>query len=140
MNTTQTAPQNNTTANATGTPRVLSSSSLVGTNVVNRGGESMGDIKDLMIDVRSGEVQYAVLSFGGFLGLGDKLFAVPLAAFDIDSDKERFVLDVAKDRLEKAPGFDKDNWPGTNDSGFVNDVHSYFGTQRRTRQPDPRLS
>ena len=133
MNTTQ----NTTTANA---PRVLSSSSIVGTNVVNKANESMGDIKDLMIDLRTGEVQYAVLSFGGFLGMGDKLFAVPLDAFDVDSDHERFVLDADKDRLQNSPGFDKDNWPGTNDTKFVDSVYSYYGVQRRRPQADPRLS
>ena len=131
----------NVTSTAISNPLVLSSSSISGTNVVNRQNESIGEIKDLMIDVRSGEIQYAVLSFGGFLGMGDKLFAVPLEAFDVDTYKERFVLDVSKDRLEKAPGFDKSNWPKTSDTTFVDGVHKYYGTTRRTyRQTNPQLS
>ena len=132
-----------TTANPnlkTRQPRVLSSSSIHGTDVVNREGKSIGEIKDLMLDLRTGEVQYCVLSFGGFLGIGDKLFAVPLPAFDVDTHDEQFVLDVSKERLEQAPGFDKDNWPRTGDTAFVDSVYSYYGVQRRTLKADPRLS
>lgn len=131
---------NNTATTTQNTPRVLSSSSIVGTNVVNTANESMGDIKDLMIDLRTGEIQYAVLSFGGFLGMGDKLFAVPMNAFDIDTYDEKFVLDVNKERLENAPGFDKDNWPGTNDNKFVDSVYTYYGVERRRPQANPQLS
>ena len=125
----------------TGAPRVLSSSSIVGTNVYNRENKSIGEIKDLMIDLRSGEVQYAVLSFGGFLGMGDKLFAIPLESFSPNAKDETFVLDITKERLEKAPGFDKDHWPSTADDTFVDSVYKYYGHQRRSfTQADPRLS
>lgn len=110
---------------------ILSSSSIVGTKVYNNNGDSLGDIKDLMIDPSDGHVNYAVLSFGGFLGIGDKYFAVPLEAFRIDQSNERFVLDVKKERLEKAPGFDKDNWPNTADNTFTNQVYDFYGVERR---------
>ncbi len=139
MNTTNTTTRNNTT-NRNTTPRVLSSSSIVGTNVLNKNNESVGEIKDLMIDLRRGEIQYCVLSFGGFLGMGDKLFAVPLESFDVDTHREKFILDIDKTRLEKAPGFDKDNWPSTADDTFVNSVYSFYGQQRREFRADPRLS
>ena len=111
--------------------RLLSSSSITGTSVRNAAGESLGDIKDLMINPRTGEINYAVLSFGGFLGIGDKYFAIPWTSFTTDRNNEEFVLDIPKDRLENAPGFDKDNWPSdANDAYFtsVNQHYSYAPT------------
>jgi sporulation protein YlmC with PRC-barrel domain len=121
----------------------LSASSLRKTNVVNPQGQDLGQVEDLMIDTRSGRVQYAVLDFGGFLGIGDKLFAVPLEAFDLDTQNERLVLDVPKDRLKNAPGFDKNNWPQTADDAFVEGVYDFYGQRDvylRTRTNDPVLS
>lgn len=109
------------------TPRVLSATSINGTNVNNTHGESIGEIKDLMIDWSSGKVEYAVLSFGGFLGMGDKLFAVPLEAFTFDSvDSEEAVIDITKESLENAPGFDKDNWPSSADHEFTKSVYNHY--------------
>ena len=121
----------------------LSATSLRKTNVVNRAGEDLGKIEDLMIDTGSGRVQYAVLDFGGFLGIGDKLFAVPLEAFEVDTANERLTLDVSKDRLDSAPGFDKSNWPSTADPTFVENVYEFYGkrdTYMRNRANDPALS
>lgn len=109
---------------------VLSSSTLSGEEVVNREGENLGDIKDLMIDVQSGRVTYAVLEFGGFAGMGSKLFAVPLSAMQLDTANKRFILDQSKERLENAPGFDKDNWPDFADEKWNESIHSYYGVQR----------
>jgi sporulation protein YlmC with PRC-barrel domain len=110
------------------TPQTLSSSSITGTSVVNASGENLGSVKELMVDLDSGRVAYAVLSFGGFLGMGDKYFAMPWEAFRIDTKDEKFVLNVPKERLENAPGFDKDNWPSraTHES-YLNDVYSHYG-------------
>jgi len=63
-----------------------------------------------------------------------------MGAFDVDTHEEQFVLDASKERLEKAPGFDKDNWPSTSDDKFVNSVYSYYDVKRRTYNADPRLS
>lgn len=111
-------------------PQVLSASSLTGDAVVNSAGEHLGKIEDLMIDLDRGRIAYAVLSFGGFLGIGDKLFAVPFEAMTVDPDGHCLKLDVAKEKLEDAPGFDKDNWPMSSDIQFLNDVYSYYGTPR----------
>jgi len=92
-------------------PKVLSATSLIGNKVVNRSGEELGSIKELMIDLDEGQVAYAVLSFGGVMGVGDKLFAIPWEAMDLDTVQHAFILNVAKEALENAPGFDKDNWP-----------------------------
>ncbi|MCP9235970.1 PRC-barrel domain-containing protein [Lewinella sp. JB7] len=111
---------------------ILSSTSITGTNVTNQKGESLGEIKDLMIDTENGTVNYAVLSFGGFLGMGDKYFAIPFEAFDVNTTTEKFVLNVSKERLENAPGFDKDNWPKTSDSKYWDSLHSHYGVERRS--------
>ncbi len=106
---------------------ILSSSSLTGNKVKNAQGESLGKIEDFMLDTERNCITYAVLSFGGFMGLGDKLFAVPMQALTLDTDDECFVLNVDKSRLEKAPGFDKDNWPDMANPAWANNIHSYYG-------------
>ena len=113
---------------------ILSASSLINTDVRNAKDEKLGTIKDLMIDTKTGEISYAVLSFGGFLGMGDKLFAVPMEALQADTKHENFMLDVDKDRLENAPGFDKDNWPKTSQNDFVEQVYNHYGFQDRYKQ------
>ena len=110
-------------------PALMGADTLLGNDVYNPAGDDLGDIKEILLDVRTGRVSYAVLSFGGFLGLGNKLFAVPWNALKLDTVNKRFTLDVAKERLEQAPGFDKDNWPDMADPTWANSVHSYYGTQ-----------
>ncbi len=110
---------------------ILSSTSITGTNVTNSKGENLGEIKDLMIDTQNGTVNYAVLSYGGFLGMGDKLFAVPFEAFSVNETTETFILDVDKEVLKSAPGFDKNDWPKTSDTSFWNGLYSHYGVTRR---------
>jgi len=100
---------------------------LIGDPVVTPRGENLGKIEDLVIDPNSGRVDYAVLSFGGFLGVGDKLFAVPLEAMRMSPEEKRFILDVDKERLKQAPGFDKDHWPELSDRAFGTKVYNYYG-------------
>lgn len=108
---------------------ILSSSTISGDKVVNRTGENLGEIKDLMIDTESGRVAYAVLEFGGFMGLGSKLFAVPLNAMEVDTENHQFVFDQPKERLKDAPGFDKDHWPTFSDRTWGSKVHEYYGVR-----------
>ncbi|MEZ5361933.1 MAG: PRC-barrel domain-containing protein [Bryobacterales bacterium] len=108
-------------------PVTLSATTINGDKVVNPKGEDLGKIEDLMVDLGSGRVSYAVLSFGGFLGIGDKLFALPWPSLQLDSDNQRFILDISKERLEKAPGFDKDHWPNMADRTWGAEVHEYYG-------------
>lgn len=89
-----------------------------------------------MLDMSNGRVAYAVLSHGGFLGMGNKLFAVPWSALKLDTVNKRFVLDVDKDRLESAPGFDKDQWPDMADAAWSKEIHDYYGV---TPYSDGRL-
>jgi sporulation protein YlmC with PRC-barrel domain len=106
---------------------VLSAETLSGDAVVNRAGESLGTIEDFMLDVDSGRIRYAVLSFGGVLGIGNKLFAVPPEALSVDVENKRLVLDVDRERLENAPGFDRDNWPNFADPMLGREIYSYYG-------------
>ena len=110
-------------------PRLMGANTLDGNDVYNKDNEDLGDIKEIMLDVPTGRVAYAVLSFGGFLGMGDKLFAVPWSALKLDTVNKRFVLDVSKERLKEAPGFDKDAWPDMADPAWVKSIHSYYGVK-----------
>ena len=105
---------------------VLSASTLAGDSVRNAAGENLGKIDEIMIDIPSGRVAYAVLSFGGFLGMGDKLFAVPWSALKVDEDEKCFILNVDKRTIEQAPGFDKDNWPDMSDTSWGSQISAYY--------------
>lgn len=109
-------------------PALMGADTLMGNDVANRDGEDLGDIKELMIDMATGTVAYAVLSFGGVLDMGDKLFAVPWAALVLDTQNKRFTLDVPKEALKKAPGFDKAHWPSMTDSTWAGALHTFYGT------------
>jgi sporulation protein YlmC with PRC-barrel domain len=107
--------------------RVLAASTLAGDRVRNPAGEDLGKVDEIMVDLASGRVAYVVVSFGGFLGIGDKLFAVPWSAFQVDQGEHEFVLDVDRGTLENAPGFDKGNWPDMSDTTFGAEVHKHYG-------------
>src|SRR5215471_15151768 len=108
------------------TRNTLSATTIIGDPVRNALDENLGKIEDLMIDLSNGRVAYAVLSFGGFLGVGNKLFAVPFRAMTVDTEHHAFVLDVPKERLKDAPGFDKDNWPDISDMEYRSQIYSYY--------------
>lgn len=113
-------------------PALMGADTLIGDSVVNGQEDNLGDIKEIMLDMRSGQVAYAVLSFGGFLGMGEKLFAVPWQALQLDTVNKRFVLNVDKERLSNAPGFDPDRWPDMSDVNWANQIHSFYGTDQNT--------
>ncbi|MES2625062.1 MAG: PRC-barrel domain-containing protein [Pseudomonadota bacterium] len=110
-------------------PKVLSAGSLAKDKVKNPGGDNLGDIVDFMIDLDTGKVAYAVLSFGGVMGIGNKLFAIPWKAMSVDTEDHTFVLDTSRETLERAPGFDKDNWPDMSDPKWGTDIHAHYGIQ-----------
>jgi sporulation protein YlmC with PRC-barrel domain len=107
-------------------PEIMDAATLKGDTVVNSSGEDLGTIEAIMLDVAGGRIAYAVLSFGGFLGMGSKYFAVPWSAFTLDAGEKQFILGVSKDRLENAPGFDKDHWPSMADVNWASEVHAYY--------------
>ena len=122
------------------TPTILSSSSLSGDDIVNPAGEDLGELKELMIDIFSGDIAYAVMSRGGFAGVGEKLFAVPWELFTVDGDNKRLVLDISEEVLEDSTGFDPDNWPALDEVSWHEGIHEHFGVhpywQRDARASD----
>ncbi len=119
-------------------PDLMGAETLVGNDVYNHKEEEIGEIKEIMLNMRSGRVEYAVLSFGGFLGMGEKFFAIPWNALTLDTKNKRFVINVEKDLLKDAPGFDKDKWPDMADQAWAKQIHSYYGTQPHS-DDKPRL-
>lgn len=109
---------------------VLSAGSLSSNDVYDHKGEKLGSIKEIMLDVPSGQVSYAVLSFGGFLSIGEKLFAVPWTALTLDTENKRFLMDTSEAQLQQAPGFNPDHWPNMADQAWQKTIHSYYGTSR----------
>ncbi|HUJ00718.1 MAG TPA: PRC-barrel domain-containing protein [Usitatibacter sp.] len=108
-------------------PEVMAADTLQGDKVVNRGGDDLGTIEDIMIDVQRGRVAYAVMSCGGFLGMGDRLFAIPWNALTLEANRHCFVLDADRERFQKAPGFDKAHWPSMADNSWATRVHEFYG-------------
>ena len=117
----------NTLPTGTG-PLLMGADTLLGNDVYNTAEEHLGTIKEFMIEMSTGQIGYAVLSFGGFLGMGDRLFAVPWRAMRLDTTAHRFILNVDKDTLKQAPGFDKDHWPSMADPAWAMGVNKFYGT------------
>ncbi len=122
----------------------IRASEFIGMNIQNSKGESVGEINDLVLDAGSGKVRYAAVTYGGFLGLGSKMFAVPFEAFRCERDPDDpddpddfvLVLDVTQQQLEGSQGFDKDSWPNFADRNFTNDLDRRYRIERRTGDRD----
>lgn len=107
---------------------VVSTSKIVGEAVVNRENDDLGKIQELVIDAEAGRVAYAVLASGGFMGMRNRLFAMPWDAFEFATTEHKLILDVDKEKLKAAPGFDKDaKWPDFADKSWGNTIHEYYG-------------
>jgi len=123
---------------------LIAAEKVNGTNVYNLVGENLGTVDDIMIDKVSGHAIYAVMSFGGFLGMGTKLFALPWGALTLDAGEKRFIFDASKEKLENAEGFDKDHWPSMADPAWAARIHNYYNVppywQRESADADPRSS
>ncbi|POR50203.1 sporulation protein YlmC with PRC-barrel domain [Paraburkholderia eburnea] len=118
-------------------PDVMAASTLDGDKILSSDGEEVGKIKDIMLDVQSGRIAYAVMSSGGFLGIGDKLLAIPWNALTLDTSRKCFLLNVSSERVRSAPGFDKDQWPSMADTGWGSTVHAYYGREPYWESVDP---
>jgi len=105
----------------------VKATAIIGSSVFNPKGESLGEIREIVIDPRVGKVAYVVVAFGGFLGLGEKLFAIPFSSFAYNVAETSYVLDIEPERLKKAPGFDADHWPAMSDEKWNKDVYQFYG-------------
>jgi sporulation protein YlmC with PRC-barrel domain len=107
--------------------KFLTASSVIGDKVYNDEDEHLGFIKDVMLDIRDGHIEYYIIEFGGFLGIGEKYFAIPFRLLKVDPEKKVFRFNEKKETLRKAPGFDKEHWPGTNaHSNYVTDSWTFW--------------
>lgn len=102
---------------------------LQGLKVKNPEGEELGSLHDLVLDMENHRVRYAALSHGGFLGIGDKLFAIPIEALRLkhDGDDTFFVVDIDKETLKTAPGFSQDAWPDFANQEFIAGMEKHYG-------------
>lgn len=99
---------------------------IVGTKVVNRQNEDLGRVEEVVIDVINGRIAFLVLSFGGFLGVGEKLYAVPWKALHYEKEQQVYVLNVRPEQIESAPGFEKEFWPAFTDERWNRNVHAHY--------------
>jgi hypothetical protein len=109
---------------------LISSDKVEGTAVYNRGGEKLGSIHSVMIDKRSGKVAYAVMSFGGFLGIGDRYHPLPWNALTYDSRQGGYIVDLDRSMLEGAPSYSTGEMPDWNDREWSRQVQDYYGAGR----------
>lgn len=104
----------------------LAATSIVGDPVESTNGEQLGKIDDIMINIQSGAIEYMVVEYGAFFGIGGKLFAIPFRELKVNPNRRAFVLNREKDYLRNAPGFDRTHWPATNEHTYFDDVNKYY--------------
>lgn len=118
-----------TTPTTAGTSNpLIAGARVAGTDVYNSAGEHLGEIYDVMLDKQSGKVAYAIMSFGGFLGLGEKYHPIPWSVLDYDTEKGGYVVPLTKEKLEAAPMYDSEGEPDWEDRAYGKRVHDYYGT------------
>ncbi len=106
---------------------LIAAHQVQGTAVYNTALEKLGRVEDVMLDKRQGRIAYAVLSFGGFLGIGDRYYPLPWEKLSYNTEIGGYVVDVSRDMLEGAPSYSDTAKAGWNDSGWSNDIDSYYG-------------
>ena len=118
-------------------PELMGADTLIGDHVHNLKNEHLGEIKEIMLDMRTGKIAYAVMAHGGVLTIGEKLFAVPWEALTLDTVNKRFTLNIEKERIENAPGFDKNDWPNMANQTWASQIDNYYGTTRSSSLNSP---
>jgi PRC-barrel domain len=112
------------------TSTLISADKVEGTVVYNREGDNLGSIHTVMIDKVSGKVAYAVMSFGGFLGIGDRYYPLPWDVLTYDTSQGGYVVDRDQSMLEGAPAYGAGETPNWGDPGWNQQVHDYYGARR----------
>lgn len=105
---------------------IVKASQVTGVKVTNSAGENLGEINEIVIDKTSGKVNYLVLDFGGFLSFGNKFFAIPWQSFSYNKNDDCFVLNLNKEQLKEAPGFDKDHWPNFAETNVTQPITQFY--------------
>ena len=109
------------------TDRLIASNKVEGTAVYNRQAERLGSVYNFMVDKRSGQVAYAILSFGGFLGIGDSYYPLPWKSLSYDPRQGGYVVDLDKDKLQGAPSYERSDSPDWDNSGFGRQIDDFYG-------------
>lgn len=107
---------------------------LLNEHVSDVEGRDIGRVEDLVLDQESGSMDFAVVRFGGFLGMGGRYHLIPWELLTIDPERRAFTMDVTKEKVERAPAFDSGNVPDTDDSEYMNAVFNYWGVNRQDRE------
>jgi sporulation protein YlmC with PRC-barrel domain len=107
--------------------RFIATNRLKQYDVVNKLGQDMGQVQTFVIDMIAGRIAFVIVSFEGFLGISDKWFAMPWDILTWSDEKKKFILDMPKNMLEKAPGMDKNKWPDNIDFDTITKSYSHFG-------------
>ena len=107
----------------------LGAKTLIGEEVIGKNGKKLGEIQELMIDMKNQKVAYALMSFAGFLGMGERLFAVPFGALRNDGVKGQLYLDVDEEKFNTAPYIDPNDWPDMADKNWIREVHAFYGVE-----------
>lgn len=105
---------------------IVKSEDIIGKKVLSNNDEKIGKIEEIVLDKSSGQVRYVVLSCGGFLGLGENLYAIPWKSISYDPEEEGFKLMIDSEKLKSAPNFEKSNWPNFADPSFEQRINSYY--------------
>jgi sporulation protein YlmC with PRC-barrel domain len=127
MQTTTTGTGTGSSAATDETNRLIASDKVEGTAVYNRQGERLGSVYNFMVDKRSGQVAYAVLSFGGFLGIGDSYYPLPWKSLKYDTGQGGYVVDLDKSRLQGAPSYERSEMPDWDDPGYGRRIDDFYG-------------
>lgn len=112
------------------TNQIINASDVINVDVKNHQNEDLGKIKAIMLDKFNGQVAYVVLSYGGFLGMGDKLFALPWDIFAYAPTEDCFKISLDKEKLKNSPGFAKDNWPDMSSTTWRKSINSYYNSRK----------
>lgn len=108
---------------------VVKSSEVIGVNVKNDQMEDLGEVNEIVLDKVEGITRYVVLDFNGLFGLANKFFALPWKALHYNKDKDCFIVNIDKEKLKNAPGFDKDNWPNMADASWQRQINTFYGIE-----------
>jgi len=108
------------------TSQIVNANNVIGVDVKNQQNENLGEVEAVMLDKETGQVAYVVLSYGGFLGMGDKLFALPWSVFSYDVSEDCFKIPLDKEKLKNSPGFDKDHWPDMSSATWRSSINTYY--------------
>jgi len=109
------------------TGALIAADKVQGTAVYNTAGENLGSIQDVMIDKKSGNVAYAIMSFGGFLGIGNKYHPLPWSMLKYDTSKGGYVVSLSRSMLEKAPNYAAGSSPAWGNREYETSIHDYYG-------------